>query len=92
MKHFKSLDEYKEHVLHPSEHLTRAAETVRARAAALAPVETGRLRASLAVKSEGDRVILSCDCPYAAAVELGTSKRAATPFLLPAAREYGGEA
>lgn len=68
--------------------LMDAAEQVRARAASLAPVETGRLRDSLTVRDHS----VVADCPYASAVELGTSRRAATPFLLPAARMEGARA
>lgn len=46
-----------------------------------APVETGRLRDSLRVESDGLTARVVTDCSYAAAVEFGTSKRAPQPFL-----------
>lgn len=74
------------------EMLLGAAEAVRAQAAALAPVKTGRLRNSLEVRRSGNGASVIAACPYAALVELGASRRAPTPFLLPAARMKGAEA
>ena len=48
-----------------------------------APVRTGRLRGSLSVRAQGGSAIVCADCAYAAAVELGTSRRPARPFLHP---------
>ena len=47
-------------------------------------VKTGRLRDSIAAREGG---VVSATAPYAAAVELGTYRRAATPFLAPAMRD-----
>lgn len=60
-----------------------AAEAARAEAASLVPVETGRLRGSLAVRETENGAVVTTECPYASEVELGTSRRAATPFLMP---------
>ena len=51
-----------------------------------APVRTGRLRGSLSVRAQGGSAIVCAECAYAAAVELGTSRRPARPFLHPAAQ------
>ncbi len=54
--------------------------------AALAPVETGRLRASIGMTAAGGSATVYANCEYAAAVELGSRDRPAHPFLLPAAQ------
>ena len=64
-----------------------AAERTLERARANAPVKTGRLRTSLHIKEEGISCAVSTDCPYASAVENGTIRAAAQPFLAPAVRE-----
>lgn len=74
-----------------AERLNAAAESVCAEARALCPVETGTLRGSLRVRKEGERLYVSTDCEYAAAVELGTSRRRAQPFLSEAARRERGK-
>lgn len=51
---------------------------------ALVPVRSGRLRASIAVRSLPDGASLTTDCPYAARVELGSRLSPAHPYLLPA--------
>ena len=48
------------------------------------PVETGQLRDSITTRADG---VVCAAAPYAAAVELGTYHRAATPFLAPALRD-----
>lgn len=52
------------------------------------PVDTGRLRSSIASKVEtaGEDItgIIGTNVDYASHVEYGTSKRPATPFLFPA--------
>ena len=65
-----------------------AAERVRLAAAercevakARAPVDTGRLRESIRAEAEGLTARVVADCPYAAAVELGTSRSAPQPFM-----------
>lgn len=58
-----------------------------------APVDTGRLRNSIAhevVDSEA-AVYIGTNVEYAPYVELGTSRMAARPFLGPAATEHGEE-
>ena len=52
----------------------------------LVPVQTGRLRASLAAVSHPAGAALTADCPYAASVELGTRYSPARPFMMPALR------
>lgn len=60
-----------------------------------APVDTGRLRSSITHRlgrdSEGLFVDVGTDVEYARFVELGTSKTAAQPFLLPALDDMRGE-
>lgn len=57
-----------------------AAGIVAEGARARCPVDSGRLRASIHV--DGGTVI--ADCPYAAAVELGTGRTPPKPFMTPA--------
>ncbi len=67
------------------ETVAEAAQAVCAEAAARAPVETGRLRSSIHASAEGVTAAVRCGCPYGAAVELGTSRQSARPFMQPAA-------
>lgn len=46
-----------------------------------APVQTGALRESISMKADGLSAVVYTNCPYAAAVELGTSRRAPRPFM-----------
>ena len=69
--------------------IEEAAGLVEARAKDLCPVRTGRLRDSIraaVAEIAGDvlRAEVGTDVPYAAAVEMGTRRAAAQPFLLPA--------
>ena len=66
------------------------AEAVRAEAAGLAPVETGRLRNSLSASAQPGGAAVTAECEYASAVELGTRSMAARPFLYPAAQAQVG--
>lgn len=52
-----------------------------------APVCTGRLRDSIRLQSQVRIARLKTDCPYAGAVEWGTLRTPAQPFLIPAARQ-----
>ena len=61
------------------------AEAAAEEAARRAPVDTGRLRASIRARADGLSAAVTADCPYAAAVELGTSRRPPQPYLVPAA-------
>ena len=65
-----------------------ALEEIRAEAAALCPVSSGRLRGSLRVRMgespSGAAGQVAADVPYAAAVELGNLHQPAQPYLLPA--------
>ena len=67
--------------------LEAAANTVCAEAKAL---ETGRLRESVRVRAENEKRVVFTDCEYAAAVEFGTSRRSAQPFLSRAAEMERG--
>lgn len=58
-----------------------AAEEARDRARSRAPVDTGRLRDSIRAESDGLTARMATDCPYAAAVEFGTSKHSPRPFM-----------
>ena len=73
------------------ETVAEAAQAVCAEAAARAPVETGRLRGSIHASAEGLTAAVRCDCPYGAAVELGTSRQSARPFMQPAAETERAE-
>ena len=57
------------------------AEAVCQRAKELAPVETGRLKNSIRVYRKGNDFFVGSDCAYALAVEFGTRRRSARPFL-----------
>lgn len=61
-----------------------AAVFARERAANLAPVDTGRLRDSISVRSFDKGAAVATDCPYALAVEAGSRRAPARPFLKPA--------
>ena len=66
--------------------LALTAESVANDAKDLAPVDSGRLRASIAVAPtlSGDGYAVTASAPYAGLVEFGSSTRAAQPFLRPA--------
>ncbi len=59
----------------------RTAETVMRAAKEDCPVRTGRLKNSIALKSDRDEAEVYTDVEYAAAVELGTSRQRPQPFL-----------
>lgn len=68
--------------------LQRRALQVDRAAKQLCPVDTGRLRSSitneLGQDAEGLVAVIGTNVEYAPYIELGTSKMAAQPFLLPA--------
>ncbi len=51
-----------------------------------APVDTGRLRGSLSIDEGALSGAVKTACPYASAVEFGTRRASAQPFLAPAAK------
>lgn len=61
-----------------------AGESVKSSAQGLCPVDTGRLRESIDVRTDGNKAIISANTDYAAYVEFGTSKMPPKPFLVPA--------
>jgi HK97 gp10 family phage protein len=66
------------------EQMTRTAV---ARAKAIVPVDTGRLRASISGDVTGKQLVvgtISANTHYAAYVEFGTSRMGARPYLRPA--------
>lgn len=67
-----------------AEAVRAGAETVRSGAAAVCPVDTGALRDSITVESDGNSAVVSANTDYAAFVEFGTSKMAPQPYLVPA--------
>lgn len=73
--------------------LTAVGMTAEAHAKKEAPVDTGRLRNSIANAVDADEkaVYIGTNVEYAPYVELGTSRMAARPFLRPAATEHGEE-
>ena len=60
-------------------------------AKAVCPVDTGRLRASIACRTDGGTAVIGTDVPYAACVELGTARQRAQPYLVPALSEHTQE-
>jgi hypothetical protein len=60
-------------------------------AEAVVPVDTGFLRSRLDVEVTEDQIILTDDADYAVFIELGTSKMAAQPFLVPGAIAAGDD-
>lgn len=73
--------------------LTAIGLTAESYAKELCPVDTGRLRNSIthAVESGEKAVYIGTNVEYAAFVELGTSRRKATPYLKPAIENYVDE-
>lgn len=73
--------------------LTAIAMTAEGYAKKEAPVDTGRLRNSIANAVDADEKAsyIGTNVEYAPDVELGTSRMAARPFLRPAATEHGEE-
>jgi len=73
--------------------LARRAIRVDRIAKRLCPVDTGRLRASIAWRAESDAeglsVVVGTNVEYAPWVELGTSTQPARPYLRPALQEGG---
>lgn len=55
------------------------------------PVDTGRLRNSITFAIAGEHVYIGTNVEYAEAVEYGTYKMTARPFLTPAATKHSGE-
>ena len=51
------------------------------------PVDTGELKASGAIRQEGDDAVVEYLAPHAAHVEYGTSRMAAQPFLRESSQE-----
>ena len=66
------------------EDLYRLGLMVQNEARRLAPVDTGRLRASITVKRTPDGVTVGTNVEYAPYVEYGTRHMAAQPYLRPA--------
>lgn len=68
--------------------LTRTGVQVQNKARSLCPVDTGRLRSSIFMRSgrdgKGFYVEIGTNVSYAAYVEFGTTRMRARPFLLPA--------
>jgi HK97 gp10 family phage protein len=82
------VERFKEQVLYPAvaRKMEDAGRAWVAAATALAPVDTGRLRASIgfAYNRETRTLKLHADEPYAAFVEFGTYRTRAQPFMRPA--------
>lgn len=73
--------------------LLEAGSTMKAEAERLVPVDTGNLRSSInfEVDSKTGELTLYAEETYAAAVEFGTSKQKAQPFLQPAFEKGAAE-
>ena len=69
-----------------------AADQAAQLAAAQAPVDSGRLRDSIAAAGDGDGTAVYAGCDYAAYVELGARAMPPRPFLAPGAQaaDYAG--
>lgn len=69
-----------------------AADQAAQLAAAQAPVDSGRLRDSIAAAGDGDGASVYARCDYAAYVELGARAMPPRPFLAPGAQaaDYAG--
>ena len=65
----------------------QAAQNTALQARTSAPRRTGALRASVFAASAEGGAKASASVPYAALIELGSLRRPARPFLLPAARQ-----
>ena len=57
------------------------ADKVLASAKEYCPVRTGRLKNSISCSKEKNRAVIYTDVPYAASVELGTSRQKPQPYL-----------
>lgn len=57
----------------------------------ICPVDTGRLRNSISHARDDTAAYIGTNVEYAAAVELGTSRQKAQPYLRPAAADYSDE-
>jgi HK97 gp10 family phage protein len=71
--------------------LLMCAVTCEGHAVGAAPVDTGRLRASITHEVAGHTATIGTSVEYAPYVELGTSKMAAQPYLKPALADHTGE-
>lgn len=73
----------------------RIGAQIERRAKRLAPVDTGRLRASITntVEQDGDGVLVTVysDVEYAPYLETGTRRQQAQPYLRPALAQVMGE-
>ena len=67
--------------------LTAAALLVEGDAKLRAPVDTGNLRSSITHTVDGDKATVHTNVNYSEAVEFGTSRMAAQPYLTPALLE-----
>lgn len=57
----------------------------------ICPVDTGRLRNSISHARDDNAAYIGTNVEYAAAVELGTSRQKAKPYLRPAAADHAEE-
>lgn len=70
-----------------AEGVASAARVISEEARQRCPVDTGNLRDSISVETDGQKAVVTATADYAAYVEFGTSKAAAQPFLVPAILE-----
>ena len=64
------------------------AETVKAEAQQIVPVRTGNLRNSIFARTQQWQTEVGAEAAYAAAIELGTFRARARPFLQPALEQH----
>lgn len=60
-------------------------------AKALCPVDTGRLRNSITHQTDETSTMVGTNVEYAPYVELGTSRKAARPYIAPSIQNHMGE-
>lgn len=63
--------------------IAAGADAVCESAKSMCPVDTGALRSSISVSTDGNRAEISANTDYAAYVEFGTSQMAPQPYLVP---------
>ncbi len=74
------------------EALERCGQVYEDRAKSYAPVDTGRLRNSIAHHAKGnDTMIIETDVEYAIYQEMGTRYQSGTPFMRPAGESHIAE-
>lgn len=95
-KDLKGLNKYLKKISDKTPEVTesivkQAAYKVESNAKRNCPVDTGRLRGSIATKLEGLEAEVGTNVEYATFIEYGTVKQAAQPFMTPARQSVENE-